>query len=173
VKPKLTLLSGLIFILGLPCAQADHPVPRELRKPGVEPEVYNVEENHKEMRAAVQQARRTVGQFITALQHRFPEQQDFEVKKPFVENGHVEHIWLADVTFSGNRFHGIVDNHPHFVKGVKYGDRVSVNPDEISDWAYLDSNNLVGGYTIKAHYKGLSPERRKELEHELTFNIGK
>lgn len=172
MKPKLTLLSGSIFILSLAFAYADHPVPRELKKPGTQPELYNVEENHKEMREAVHQARRSVRQFITALQRHSPDESDFEVKKPFVHDGHVEHIWLADVTFSGNRFHGLVDNHPHFIKGLKFGDRVSVNPGEISDWAYLDHQTLVGGYTIKAHYNGLSPERRKEMQHELNFKIG-
>jgi uncharacterized protein YegJ (DUF2314 family) len=173
VKQKLTLLSGSIFLLSLACAYADHPIPREVRNPNAEPAVFNVEENHQEMREAVRRARRSVGQFITALQKHSPDEKDFEVKKPFVQKGHVEHMWLADVTFSGNRFHGRVDNRPHFIKGLKYGDRVSVNPDEISDWAYLDHNHLVGGYTIKALYNGLSPERRKELEHELTFNIAK
>jgi len=172
VKPNITLLSGTFFILSLACVQADHPIPREDRRPGSEPAVFNVEENHQEMKAAVHQARHSVGKFIAALQHPAAEQVDFEVKKPFVHDGHVEHIWLSGVTFSGNRFHGHVDNRPHFIKGLKYGDRVSVNPDEISDWAYLDHKRLVGGYTIKALYNSLSPERRKEMQNELTFNIG-
>jgi uncharacterized protein YegJ (DUF2314 family) len=162
-----------MLLLSLASAKADHPIPREVRNPNGEPAVFDVDENHKEMREAVRRARRTVGRFITALQHRTSEQKDFEVKKPFVQKGRVEHMWLAEVTFSGNRFHGRVDNHPHFIKGLKYGDRVSVNPDEISDWAYLDDGRLVGGYTIKALYEGLSPDRKKEMDHELTFKIAK
>ena len=83
----------------------------------------------------------------------------------------MEHIWLSDVTFSGNRFHGRVDNRPIKIGGLKMGALVSVNPNEISDWAYVDKGNLVGGYTIRVLYKELTPERRKELENESRFHI--
>jgi uncharacterized protein YegJ (DUF2314 family) len=50
---------------------------------------------------------------------------------------------------------------------------VSVNPDEISDWAFMDGDKLVGGYTIRAAFESLPPERRKELQNDVIFNIGK
>jgi len=133
----------------------DNPVAREAIRNGGNPEYF----------------RKTVGTFITALQHPTVTQRDFELKKRFIQGAEVEHIWLSDVTFSGNRFHGRVDNHPVKITGVKMGGRVSVNPNEISDWAYVDNGNLVGGYTIRVLFKELSPERRKELENESRFHI--
>ena len=44
------------------------------------------------MHQAVIQARKTVGEFIAALKHPAPGQQDFEVKKPFIQNGQVEEM---------------------------------------------------------------------------------
>jgi uncharacterized protein YegJ (DUF2314 family) len=173
VNPKATLLGGSILIFGLACAKADHPVARDVRQPGFEPGMFDVGENQSEMSHAVHKARRSVGVFIAALQHPSQGEKDFEVKKPFIQSGRVEHIWLSDVTFSGNRFHGHVDNRPRIVKGVQLGDWVSVNPKEITDWAYLDHNTLVGGYTIRVLYAGLSPERKKKLEHELIFKISR
>jgi len=38
------------------------------------------------------------------------------------------------------------------------GDRVSVDPDEISDWAFVQSGRLIGGYTIRVLYSELSPQ---------------
>jgi len=113
-----------------------------------------------------------VGVFIQALQHPARGQRDFEVKKPFRQGDVVEHLWLSNVQFKGNRFHGYVDNRPRKIKGLKMGDRVSVNPNEISDWAFVENGRLVGGYTIRVLYTHLSPERRKALEQEARFRIG-
>jgi uncharacterized protein YegJ (DUF2314 family) len=51
------------------------------------------------------------------------------------------------------------------------GDRVSVNPNEISDWAFVENGRLVGGYTIRVLYTELSPEGRQALEKEARFHI--
>jgi uncharacterized protein YegJ (DUF2314 family) len=173
LNAKPLLIATLALAAGATHGNAEHLVPRDIRKPGAEPEVFQVEEHDARMREAVRQARRTLGTFIAALQHPGPQQRNFEVKKPFVQGGEVEHLWLSDVRFSGNRFHGRVDNRPRKIKGVKLGDLVSVNPDEISDWAFMDGDKLVGGYTIRAAFESLPPERRKELQNDVIFNIGK
>ena len=164
--------AGAILAAG-GCAthRMDNPVAREAIRNGKNPEYFRIKDKDQAMRTAVHTARKTVGTFITALQKPSATQRDFEVKKRFIQGAEVEHIWLSDVTFSGNRFHGRVDNHPVKITGVKMGDRVSVNPNEISDWAYVDNGILVGGYTIRVLYKELSPERKKELENESRFHI--
>jgi uncharacterized protein YegJ (DUF2314 family) len=60
------------------------------------------------MREAVAKARKTVREFIDALQHPTAGESDFEVKNPFVQKGDVEHIWLSEVTFVGGHFQGQV-----------------------------------------------------------------
>ena len=149
----------------------EHPVAREVIRNGKNPEWFRIRNDDIEFRDAVRTARKSVGTFIAALQRPSAKQRDFEVKKPFVQDTEVEHIWLSGVTFSGNRFHGRVDNRPVKFKGLKMGELVSVNPDEITDWAYVDNGDLVGGYTIRLLHKELSPERRKELENESRFHI--
>ena len=177
-KTLTTLRFLEIFSVGAALAAAgcathpmDHPVARETIRQGMNPEIFNIKKHDSAMRDAVHKARKTVGSFITALQKPSATQRDFEVKKLFIQGTEREHIWLSNVTFSGNRFHGTVDNRPVKITGVKMGDRVSVNPNEISDWAYVDNGNLVGGYTIQVLYKELSPERRRELENENRFHI--
>jgi uncharacterized protein YegJ (DUF2314 family) len=175
VKINSLLLTGALVFGGVALhnAVADHPVGQELRRPNAEPEYFDVKNNHAQMHRAVLQARKTVGTFIAALQHPSPGQQDFEVKKAFRQGNEVEHLWLSDVRFSGNRFHGRVDNTPRKIQGVKAGDLVSVNPNEISDWVFVDNGKLVGGYTIRAHYNGLSPEQKKQFDQAADFRIGK
>jgi uncharacterized protein YegJ (DUF2314 family) len=152
-------------------ARADHAVAREALKPDTEPQVFDVAQHDRAMKRAVHEARRTVGVFIAALAKPAASQSDFEVKKPFMQNGAVEHLWLAGVTFEGNRFVGYVDNKPVKIKGLKMGARVSVDPNEISDWAYVDNGRLIGGYTIRVLYSELPPAGRAALQKEVGFRI--
>jgi uncharacterized protein YegJ (DUF2314 family) len=153
-------------------AKADHALAREDIAQGEEPRVFDVAQHDSRMRAAVHEAQRTVGVFILALRHPAAGESDFEVKKPFRQGDVVEHIWLADVTFSGNRFTGYIDNKPRKIKGLKLGDRVSVNANEISDWAFLDNGRLIGGYTIRVLYMELSAADKAALAKEARFRIG-
>lgn len=172
--PKLTrhsLVTALLLAAIISTGKADNPTSKELQKKSGESETFRVENEHAVMRKAVDQARKTIGEFIKALQHPAAGQSDFEVKKPFVEGNDVEHIWLSDIEFAGGRFKGKVDNAPMKIHGLKLGQVVSVNPDEISDWAYVDNGKLVGGYTIRAHYNQLTPDQKKEFLREADFKL--
>jgi uncharacterized protein YegJ (DUF2314 family) len=170
-KLKLLVIIPLLAAGGCATHRMDHPVARESIRHDKNPECFRIKDKDLAMRNAVHTARKTVGTFIAALQNPSPTQRDFEIKKTFIQGETVEHIWLSNVTFSGNRFHGMVDNHPMKITGLKMGARVSANPNEIADWAYVDKGNLIGGYTIRVLYKELSKERRKELENENRFHI--
>ena len=158
-------------------ARADHTLSKDLGKPKDNGEHqasngdYQVSNTDQAMHEATESARRTVRQFIRALKNPAAGQTDFEVKKPFVEGGEVEHIWLSDVKLVGNRLEGTVDNTPRKVTGIKLGQRCSVNPNEISDWAYLDNGKLVGGYTIRAHYNALTPAEQAEFKRRADFQF--
>jgi uncharacterized protein YegJ (DUF2314 family) len=165
------LVTALLFGGAVLTGKADNPTSGERQSRSGEPEVYRVENQHAAMRKAVDQARKTVSQFIKAVQHPAAGQTDFEVKKPFVQGNEVEHIWLSDVEFVGGRFKGKVDNAPVKVHGLKMGQVVSVNPDEISDWAYVDNGKLIGGYTIRAHYNELTPAEQKEFQRQADFKL--
>jgi uncharacterized protein YegJ (DUF2314 family) len=153
-------------------AEADTPEGGQIQgNHAVDPKPYQVPNEHAAMQEAVTKARKTVLQFIGALEHPSPGETDFEVKKPFVEKGNVEHIWLSDVTFVGGRFQGKVDNEPVKIPGLKLGQVVSVNPDEISDWVYIKNGKLVGGYTIRAHYNELTPQEKQGFNRSADFQM--
>ena len=164
-------------MLAAGCASDDKEVPHALgrtvtRTPGEMP-MYAVDDKDEQMERATAHARRTVGQFITALQHPQPGQKDFQVKKFFVakDGSNSEHIWLADIHFTGNRLQGVVDNKPAYIKGLKIGAKASVNPDEVSDWSYVENGHLIGGYTIRVIYSELSPQEKQDFEKEAGFHI--
>ena len=171
VKYHPLILTALLAV-GCASPHSTHSIAREMRRAGVEPESFQIKDEDAQMGKAVTKARKTVGTFIAALKHPAATQRDFEVKKPFLLGDVVEHMWLSEVTYSKGRFHGKVDNRPREIKGVKFGDRVSVNPREITDWAFVDKGVLVGGYTIHLLHNELSAERKKELEKQLNCRIG-
>ncbi len=156
------------------CASQEsvHPIGRAAIRTKGDPDVFQVKDDDAQMDRATRRARKTVGQFLTALQHPTATQHGFAVKKLFVKDGEGEHIWMTDIHYSGGRLHGIVDNRPTMIKGLKVGDRHSVNPDEVSDWLYIDNGHLVGGYTLRVLASELSPEQRAEFEKESKFTIG-
>jgi len=169
----LIALVGASVMAGLPLnAKAANVVGSALKQGSTEPEYFQVTKDHAAMHRAVIEARKTVKKFINVLKHPGPGQQDFEVKKPFVQGDQVEHIWLSDVQFVGNSFQGKIDNRPRNIPGLKVGQLVSVKPNEISDWLYVDNGKLVGGYTVRAHYNELSPEQKQKFDREADFKMG-
>ena len=165
-----------VLLLAAGCASDDKEVPHAIgravtRTPG-DAAMYTVNDDDMQLEHANRHARRTVGQFIAALRNPPPNSRDFQVKKVFITpQGKAEHIWLADVKFTGNRFVGFVDNKPNNIPGLKIGTRASVNPDEISDWSYVENGQLVGGYTIRVLYAELSPEEKQDLEKRADFHV--
>ena len=134
--------------------------------------VTHVANDDKEMNGAIDQARKSVQQFITALQSPKAGQSDFNVKKRFLEaDGGGEHIWLRDVTFDGKNFHGKVNNDPEMVKNVKLGDDATVGKDEISDWMFIENGKLVGGYTLRVIYSHMTQKEKEDFLKQAPFSF--
>ena len=137
-----------------------------------EPDMIRVDSDNKKINAAIQQARLTVGDFITALQSPKTGESSFAVKKRFpIKGDNAEHIWLSDVSFDGKQFHGKINNEPVDAKGVKLGEPATVAPSDISDWMYVRNGKLVGGYTIRALYDLSSPAGRNKFTTDTGLRL--
>jgi uncharacterized protein YegJ (DUF2314 family) len=169
------LLGATVMVVSTLSVRSANVIAQDLKQGSIEPEYYQVpkDQHHAAMRSAVKEARKTVKSFINALEHPGPGQQDFEVKKPFIQGSEVEHIWLSDVRFINHHFEGRIDNRPRKITGVKLGQIVSVEPKDISDWLYIDNGKLVGGYTVRVHYSELSPEQKQVFDRQADFKIEK
>ncbi len=168
----LFLLGGLLLPAGSIVAQEATPAEARsaVRRHG-EPDYVRIEERDKAMDRAVQKARKSIGSFIEALRSPGAAQRHFAVKKPFVQGDKIEHIWLDQVTYDGSVFHGTVNNEPEDIKGVRLGQKVTVKPEDISDWMYVEKGRLVGGYTIRALCRDLSASEKRQFEKEVKFRV--
>ena len=151
-------------------AQTDVPSGGAIRRVG-EPHYVKIADDDKAMERAVQKARKTVAKLIAALRSPKGNLSRFAIKKPFVEGDKVEHLWLKEVSFDGRLFHGKIDNKPVDLQEVRLGQEVAVAPAEISDWMYVQDGRLVGGYTIHAVCKNMSPAEKKEFEKDSHCQI--
>jgi uncharacterized protein YegJ (DUF2314 family) len=123
------------------------------------------------MKHATEKARRTVKQFIGALQKPSATVEQFSFRMMFTDGKNRDDIWLNDVTYDGSKFHGVVGFDSNMVRDVKRGQKVSVEPGKISDWMYVENGKLVGGYTIRAERERLSPEEKAQFDMSNPYAI--
>ncbi len=119
------------------------------------------------MNAAIAEARETVDDFIAALSNPQPNQMAFSVKVAIIDGDQTEHLWLTPVRYENGKFIGRINNEPHMVTTVKFGDEVTVAKDEISDWLYAEDRTLIGGFTARVLQASSSGEKKVFENHEL------
>jgi uncharacterized protein YegJ (DUF2314 family) len=135
------------------------------------PDVVLVEENDKEMNAAMDKARKSVEDFVKAFQKADKSRSGFAVKIAIKDGKQVEHFWVGITKFDGMQFEGTINNEPALVKTIKEGEKVKVEKARVEDWMYIENKKLVGGYTVRVLRNRLTPEERKALDDSVPFKI--
>jgi len=147
------------------------------RKPGTTTErsgkvpVTHVKDDDPKMLAAMEKARSTLDEFLAALNSPKTSQSGFAVKMPIRDQKHVEHMWISPVRYGDGQFTGVINNEPLDVKSVKLGDEWKVAKSEISDWMYVDSGKLVGGYTIRVLRDAMPANKRTDFDRNTGLVI--
>jgi uncharacterized protein YegJ (DUF2314 family) len=101
------------------------------------------------MRAAEEEARKTLPHFLNILKERKSPNQRFSVKVRFEEGGLSEYMWLTDLALEGNRIHGAVANFPNRIKRPRFKQRVTITDDQITDWIIVEGGEIQGAFTAK------------------------
>jgi uncharacterized protein YegJ (DUF2314 family) len=123
------------------------------------------------MNAAMAKANASLNQFITHLKSPKPGETGFAIKTGISEGTEKEYFWLSRVTYDGKEFQGIIDNDPELVKSVKFGQKITVRPADVSDWMYLNNRKLVGGLTLLVLRDKMSPAERAEFDKNVPFKL--
>jgi len=165
---KVWLILLLIAFVG--CKGKPDLVERTEEKDGEKVSV--VSPDNEEMNVAIQEAIRNYPLFERAMQQPDTSLTGFSVKMRFTYgdiNG--EHMWLSDLHMIGGQLFGVLKNEPLHVEGIKSGDTLRVNRNDISDWMYIKNGKLQGGYTIKAFYNNMDEKDKKEFRESLPYEI--
>jgi uncharacterized protein YegJ (DUF2314 family) len=124
------------------------------------------------MNNAISRARADLPLFDKALKSGNRNYNYFAIKKRYrTPDGGGEHIWIARVSAVKQGYTGLVNNDPVNTDEIKYGDTVYVLKDDITDWMYLDSNLLRGGYTMRVELKRMKPDEKAAFLKELDYKI--
>jgi uncharacterized protein YegJ (DUF2314 family) len=102
-----------------------------------------------EMVQARAKARATLGEFWRAVEAPGPGEEDFALKVAFaVPRKSSEHLWVENVERKDGRLFGVVRSEPRLLRELRRGQRIEFQEDQITDWAYMRSEKVVGGYTM-------------------------
>ncbi|REC62861.1 hypothetical protein DRF65_08545 [Chryseobacterium pennae] len=135
-----------------------------------EPGVHILQGEDNEMNTAIENAQNSLYQFRQAIESHNPDYYNFALKEKFTTpDSGGEHIWISEVQYSDYKFYGIVDGEPISTMEVKLGDTIEVNPQNITDWMYIDKNIVKGAYTTRVLRKRISKEEQKQMDRESGF----
>lgn len=84
----------------------------------------------------------------------------------------VEHMWLSEIDFDGPLISGVLENKPNWIKSVKAGDNVQVQPNEMSDWMYVLDDEVYGGFTVNLMRSRMKPREWREHDNAWGLNFG-
>ena len=97
---------------------------------------------------AIKVAQDNMDLFIKLFQDRTNNKFRFSIKKKFIENDIVEHMWSTPELFTGGTFVAILDNIPKNIFNLKYKDTLTIHQQEVEDWMIFDGDSLVLGNFI-------------------------
>jgi uncharacterized protein YegJ (DUF2314 family) len=159
---------AVAVVFGQGCAQQDDGVVKREGEPD-----YVTEFDDKAMDQAIAEAKASHKQFVEALANPSDNCDSFAVKRGFrvADEPYGEHIWVTQVTFDGTNFKGVVNNEPVDTTEVKLGDTVTVTPEQLSDWMYVEDGVLRGGHTIRVLLKNSSPEQLEAFSKNTGFRL--
>jgi len=123
------------------------------------------------MEAAMDEASSKLDDFVAVLKKPAASQKDFAVKYLVEQGDEGEYLWANEVKFDGKQFTGKVANEPQFVKTVKFGQPITLKPEEIDDWMYVEDGKLKGGYTIRCQRNMLQGADRKKFDEQFKFKF--
>ena len=125
-----------------------------------------------EIKAAMEKARATVGDFLAVLRKPAANQTQFMVRKayPTREAGRRQILWINQITFDGTLLHGVADDKTAAVgAGIPLDGRVAFPPSEIADWMFNEDGKAVGGFMLRALKNKMSAEEWAKIAERITF----
>jgi uncharacterized protein YegJ (DUF2314 family) len=133
-----------------------------------EPRVIGVPEKDPEMAAAIASGRTTLGRFWQALENPAPNESSFALKVGLpTRSGGSEHIWANRIERKDGKIFGSINNVPKDLRNIRLGQRIEIPEPLISDWMYMRSGKIIGGYTIRALLKRLPPNEAAGLAAQM------
>ncbi len=122
--------------------------------------------------AAMEKARASVGDFLSALQKPAGNQRQFMVRKSFPTQDPAKRqiLWVNDVSTDGTNLRGRVDdNTAQQGSGLAKDGVVSFPASEIADWMYNEDGKAVGGFMLRALKSKMTEQEWDGIARQMQF----
>ena len=120
-----------------------------------------------EMNAAIERARATLPEFWAHLASPGVGETDFNLKLAFSDGEDTEHFWCDNIYGNSLKATCAIANDAVYVHTVKFGDRVDVDPTQISDWMYFIDGKIKGAQTLRALLPHMSDDEAAQYRAML------
>jgi len=84
----------------------------------------------------------------------------------------VEHMWINEINFDGEKIKGILVNDPNDLTNVSNSDYVEIPINQISDWLFATQDKTYGGFTIQAMRSEMTETERQEHDDAWGLDFG-
>lgn len=128
-------------------------------------QVIDFRSSDREMNRAIEQARKTLPDFVALYRAGTGERHSVKVAIPY-DRGR-EHIWMNLTAVEGDVFVGRIANDPVNLDNLNRGDSYRAGSAMVSDWSYMSGGQMYGSYTTRVAIKKLTPTQVKELGLKL------
>lgn len=135
-------------------------------------EIFHVSDDDPYMRAAFQQAREGLEDYLAEWRLPSDGNGDFAVKVGVTEGDNTEYFWISPFREDAGVYYGVVNNEPSLVSTVKSGQEISFKKEEIVDWLYISKGKMVGNYTACALLMRESESDRRAFEERFGLSCG-
>ncbi len=115
----------------------------------VEDRTINIPSQDPEMNAAIEKARKTLPLFWSKFANPGPGESRFALKVRIGDDNRGEHFWVINIERKGDAIYGTINNEPEYIKTVVNGQRIKIDPAQITDWLYMHNGKMVGNETIR------------------------
>ena len=98
--------------------------------------------------AAAAEAKRRWPEFVAAFNERRPGRQCAVKYAAPIKGGGGEQIWITVTSLGDGTISGTLANAPVADIGLKRGDAVTIETDDVKDWLFIDGKSMTGGFSI-------------------------
>lgn len=128
-----------------------------------------VQSEDREMLRAIQQAHATLDDFLQLSSNPPPGAKNFRLKVKFADAHGIEHMWVTSFQKTATGFTGILKDQPELVTKVRYGQQVTFQRKDISDWGYEHNGRQKGSFTVCAMFKHMPPAEVQKYRDDYGF----
>lgn len=136
------------------------------------------EDDDPEIEKASQEARKTFRRFWKEVSLDYnrivPALEVSCIKLAFSDDksdpdSQIEHMWVSDIDFDGEKIRGVLINTPNWLKSVTEGDVVECTIGEIGDWMCVLIEKVYGAYTVQVTRRRMSESER--VSYDETWGL--